>query len=99
MRVIEGMHFTAIVQSYADIFHCGYSVDGTDVEEYGIDLVTLSVAQRVSVLVTARNDTAANWLIHANMVSLLLSARSLPKHSGIFFRVRTCLMSFLMTYN
>lgn len=47
-------------------------VDGTDVEEYPIDLVTLSVAQRVSVLVTARNDTASNWLIHANMVRILL---------------------------
>lgn len=43
-------------------------VDGTDVQEYPIDLVTVSVAQRVSVLVTARNDTSSNWLIHANMV-------------------------------
>ncbi|KAF7297982.1 hypothetical protein HMN09_01019100 [Mycena chlorophos] len=42
-------------------------VDGTDIEEYPIDLVTLSVAQRYSVLVTARNDTSANWVIHANM--------------------------------
>jgi hypothetical protein len=49
---------------------CSYLVDGTDVEEYPIDLVTVSVAQRVSVLVTARNDTASNWLIHANMVRL-----------------------------
>jgi iron transport multicopper oxidase len=32
--------------------------------------VTVSVAQRVSVLVTARNDTASNWLIHANMVRI-----------------------------
>ncbi|KAJ7669291.1 Fet3 protein [Mycena polygramma] len=42
-------------------------VDGTDVEETPIDLVTLTVAQRYSVLVTARNDTAANWAVHANM--------------------------------
>ncbi|KAG6915686.1 hypothetical protein DXG01_010414 [Tephrocybe rancida] len=42
-------------------------VDGTDVEESPIDLIGLTVAQRYSVLVTARNDTAANWAIHANM--------------------------------
>lgn len=42
-------------------------VDGTDVEEYPIDLIALTVAQRYSVLVTARNDTSSNWAIHANM--------------------------------
>jgi iron transport multicopper oxidase len=42
-------------------------VDGTDVEEYPIDLVTLTVAQRYSILVTARNDSTANWAVHANM--------------------------------
>ncbi|KAJ7512531.1 Fet3 protein [Mycena galericulata] len=42
-------------------------VDGTDIEEYPIDLVTVTVAQRYSILVTARNDTSANWAIHANM--------------------------------
>ena len=42
-------------------------VDGTDVEEYPTDILTLAVAQRYSVLVTARNDTSANWAIHANM--------------------------------
>ncbi|KIM42143.1 multicopper oxidase [Hebeloma cylindrosporum] len=42
-------------------------VDGTDVEESPIDLVTITVAQRYSILVTARNDTSANWAIHANM--------------------------------
>ncbi|KAJ3506458.1 hypothetical protein NLJ89_g6860 [Agrocybe chaxingu] len=42
-------------------------VDGTDVEESPIDLITITVAQRYSVLVTARNDTSANWAIHANM--------------------------------
>ncbi|KAI9062216.1 multicopper oxidase [Trametes sanguinea] len=41
--------------------------DGTDVEESPIDLVSVTVAQRYSVLVTARNDTNANWAIHANM--------------------------------
>ncbi|KAH8101809.1 Fet3 protein [Cristinia sonorae] len=43
--------------------------DGTDVEEYSTDLITLTVAQRYSVLVTARNDTSSNWAIHANMDS------------------------------
>ncbi|KAI0360410.1 Fet3 protein [Trametes cingulata] len=41
--------------------------DGTDVEESPIDLISITVAQRYSVLVTARNDTNANWAIHANM--------------------------------
>ncbi|KAI0263015.1 Fet3 protein [Gloeopeniophorella convolvens] len=41
--------------------------DGTDVEESPIDLLSLTVAQRYSVLVTARNDTSSNWAIHANM--------------------------------
>lgn len=39
----------------------------TDVEESPTDLLTLTVAQRYSVLVTARNDTSQNWMIHANM--------------------------------
>jgi len=42
-------------------------VDGTDVEESAIDLLSITVAQRYSVLVTARNDTNSNWAIHANM--------------------------------
>ncbi|KAJ7138427.1 Fet3 protein [Mycena crocata] len=42
-------------------------VDGTDIEEFPIDLLTLTVAQRYSVLVTARNDSTTNWAIHANM--------------------------------
>ena len=42
-------------------------VDGVDTERYPIDLVTLSVAQRVSVLVRARNDTTSDFLLHANM--------------------------------
>lgn len=36
-------------------------------EEAPTDLLTLTVAQRYSVLVTARNDTSQNWVIHANM--------------------------------
>ncbi|KAF8156788.1 ferroxidase [Crassisporium funariophilum] len=42
-------------------------VDGTDVEESPIDLISVTVAQRYSILVTARNDTSSNWAIHANM--------------------------------
>ncbi|KAE8212202.1 hypothetical protein CF327_g4124 [Tilletia walkeri] len=45
-------------------------VDGTDTEELPVDILTVSVAQRYSVLVTARNDTSAaakNWPIHINM--------------------------------
>lgn len=42
-------------------------VDGTDTEPFPIDLITIAVAQRYSILVTARNDTSANWAIHANM--------------------------------
>ena len=41
----------------------------TDTEEYVTDLISVTVAQRYSVLVTARNDTSANWAVHANMDS------------------------------
>ncbi|TNY21325.1 laccase [Rhodotorula diobovata] len=40
--------------------------DGVDTEPYPVDFLTVSVAQRYSVLVTARNDTSQNWLVHAN---------------------------------
>jgi iron transport multicopper oxidase len=39
----------------------------TDIQEAPIDLLSVTVAQRYSILVTARNDTSANWAIHANM--------------------------------
>ncbi|THU75690.1 Cupredoxin, partial [Dendrothele bispora CBS 962.96] len=42
-------------------------VDGTDVEEFTIDMISVTVAQCYSILVTAQNDTSANWEIHANM--------------------------------
>ncbi|KAL9709960.1 ferroxidase fet3 [Leucoagaricus gongylophorus] len=42
-------------------------VDGTDVEESTAGTIGISVAQRYSILVTARNDTSSNWVIHANM--------------------------------
>lgn len=29
--------------------------------------MSIAVAQRYSVLVTARNDTSSNWVMHANM--------------------------------
>lgn len=46
---------------------CSASLFQTDVEAYSTDIVTVTVAQRYSVLVTARNDTSSNWAIHANM--------------------------------
>lgn len=39
----------------------------TDVEESTAGTIGISVAQRYSILVTARNDTSSNWVIHANM--------------------------------
>ena len=39
----------------------------TDIQESPIDVLSITVAQRYSVLVTARNDTAHNWAVHANM--------------------------------
>ncbi|KAF7793037.1 hypothetical protein EIP86_004142 [Pleurotus ostreatoroseus] len=41
--------------------------DGTDTEASSVSMVSLTAAQRYSVLVTARNDTSSNWAIHANM--------------------------------
>lgn len=41
--------------------------DGVDTQEYPIDEVVLSVAQRYSVLVTANDDASENFKIHANM--------------------------------
>lgn len=41
--------------------------DGVDMQPFPVDTVSLSVAQRYSVLVTARNDTSQNWPIHFNL--------------------------------
>ncbi|KAI0036238.1 Fet3 protein [Vararia minispora EC-137] len=41
-------------------------VDGTDVEEFPINLIQIAVAQRYSILVTALNDTSANYAVHSN---------------------------------
>ncbi|WFD28472.1 hypothetical protein MNAN1_003483 [Malassezia nana] len=41
--------------------------DGVDMEPLPVDSVSLSVAQRYSVLVRARNDTDRDWTLHANM--------------------------------
>lgn len=38
-----------------------------DTQEYPTDMISIAVAQRYSILVTARNDTSSNWAIHANM--------------------------------
>jgi iron transport multicopper oxidase len=42
-------------------------VDGVETQELEAGALPISTAQRYSVLVTARNDTANNWAIHANM--------------------------------
>ena len=47
-------------------------VDGTDIAPYPLDVVTMSAAQRVSVLVTALNSTDTNYLLHADMVGACL---------------------------
>ena len=45
--------------------------DGVDTQESPIDLLSVTVAQRYSVLVTARNDTSNNWVVHANMDTVM----------------------------
>ncbi|CDH52652.1 iron transport multicopper oxidase fio1 [Lichtheimia corymbifera JMRC:FSU:9682] len=42
-------------------------VDGVDVQRSTVNSVTLTAAQRVSVLVTANNDTSLNYNMHADM--------------------------------
>ncbi|KZO91089.1 multicopper oxidase [Calocera viscosa TUFC12733] len=42
-------------------------MDGVETEPFPVDFVPLSAAQRVSVLITARNDTSSNWPIMLNM--------------------------------
>ncbi|KAL0578124.1 ferroxidase fet3 [Marasmius crinis-equi] len=44
-------------------------VDGTDVSETPVDVLSVAVGQRYSVLVTSRGDASSNWAIHANMDS------------------------------
>lgn len=40
-------------------------LDGVETEEFPTDVVPLSTAQRVSVLVTARNDTSKDWALNS----------------------------------
>ncbi|KIK69948.1 hypothetical protein GYMLUDRAFT_150929 [Collybiopsis luxurians FD-317 M1] len=42
-------------------------VDGVEVEEMPVATIGLAVAQRYSVLITARNESSSNWAVHANM--------------------------------
>ncbi|KZT62420.1 multicopper oxidase [Calocera cornea HHB12733] len=44
-------------------------LDGVETEPFPVDVVPLSAAQRVSVLVTALNDTSTNYPISLNMES------------------------------
>ncbi|KAK4057386.1 ferroxidase fet3 [Microbotryomycetes sp. JL221] len=41
-------------------------MDGVDVEEFPVDKLTMSVAQRYSVLVTTKNTTDSNYMMHVN---------------------------------
>lgn len=56
--------------SKSDNFDCArrriIEVDGVDVEPYTVDNFPISVAQRYSVLVTAKNVTDQNFILHAN---------------------------------
>ena len=42
-------------------------VDGVDVQRHTVTSVSLTAAQRISVLVTAKNDTSLNYYMHADM--------------------------------
>jgi len=46
-------------------------LDGVETEPFPVDIVPVSAAQRVSVLVTALNDTSSNWPISMNMDSVM----------------------------
>ena len=35
--------------------------DGIEIEPYKLDVVTISVAQRYSILITAKNETGVNY--------------------------------------
>lgn len=48
--------------------------DGTDLQEAPTSMLALSVAQRYSVLVTARNESNYNWVIHADMDAEMFDA-------------------------
>jgi iron transport multicopper oxidase len=37
--------------------------DGIEIEPYKLDVVTISVAQRYSILVTAKNETGLNYAL------------------------------------
>ena len=40
--------------------------DGVETEPYTVNQINIGVAQRYSVLVTAKNDTSSNYAIHAH---------------------------------
>lgn len=57
------MFFFSIDNHTLDIIE----IDGIDVERKTVDSVSLTAAQRVSVLVTAKNSTDMNYYMHADM--------------------------------
>lgn len=50
--------------------------DGVDTQEKEVDVLPLAVAQRYSVLVTARNDTSQNWNFHFNLDPMMFDTIS-----------------------
>ena len=69
----------------------------TDTQQQPVDMLSVSVAQRYSVLVTARNDTSSNWAIHANMDTTMFdrvpSGLNPSRRSPL---LRTCLLYLLI---
>ncbi|KAH0834847.1 Fet3 protein [Lanmaoa asiatica] len=65
--------------------------DGTDVQEYPTDMLSISAAQRYSMLVQARNDSSSNWMIHANMDTTMFdkvpTTLQTSLHSSQFVRI------------
>jgi iron transport multicopper oxidase len=68
-------------------------VDGTDIQEFPIDVLSVSVAQRYSILVTARNDTKANWAIHANMNTAMFDIVPNTTIASVYCFIATCASS------
>ncbi|KAG0147254.1 hypothetical protein CROQUDRAFT_43212 [Cronartium quercuum f. sp. fusiforme G11] len=48
-------------------------VDGTDVVPYEVESIPIDVAQRYSIVVTAKSDASTNYLIQANMDASMFS--------------------------
>jgi iron transport multicopper oxidase len=61
-------------------------VDGVNTEEYPVNMISLTPAQRTSVLITAKNNTEKNYPLVGSMDTSMFA--SLPQHynpSGFLF--------------